>query len=69
MHHPRVAAMIKPPDDLKTMGERRKWLERELPIPPEMKQSRAYRTLSDEAKIVLLLTIGRQRRGARYVCS
>lgn len=61
--------MIKPPDDLKTVGERRKWLEHELPIPPEMKQSRAYRTLTDEAKIVLLLMIGKQRKGARYVCS
>jgi hypothetical protein len=63
------STMIKPPDDLKTVGERRKWLERELPIPPEMKQSRAYRTLTDEAKIVLLLMIGKQRKGARYVCS
>ncbi len=47
--------MIRPPDNLKTMNEKRAWLERELPIPDEVKQSLAYRTLTDEAKIVLML--------------
>ena len=47
--------MIRPPDNLKTMIEKRVWLERELPIPDEIKRSLAYRTLTDESKIVLML--------------
>ncbi|MGD0821022.1 MAG: hypothetical protein ABSA71_09790 [Desulfomonilia bacterium] len=47
--------MIRPPDNLKTISEKREWLEREIPIPDDMKRSLAYRTLTDEAKIVLML--------------
>ena len=47
--------MIRPPDNLKTMSEKRQWLEHELPIPEDMKRSLAYRTLTDEAEIVLML--------------
>ena len=55
--------MIRPPDNLKTMTEKRDWLERALPIPEDMKISLAYRTLPDEAKIVLMLMIDKQRGG------
>jgi ribonucleotide reductase beta subunit family protein with ferritin-like domain len=55
--------MIKPPDNLKTMGEKREWLERALPISKDLKRSRAYRTLSDESKIILMLMLEKQKRG------
>jgi len=56
--------MIKPPAHLKTMRERREWLEKQLPVPEDMKWSPAYITLSDESKIVLLLMLSKQREGS-----
>lgn len=56
--------MIKPPAHLKTMSERREWLEQELPIPEDMRQSLAYRTLTDESKIILMLMLNKQRGGS-----
>ena len=53
--------MIKPPDHLVNMSEKREWLERELPISEDMKRSLAYRTLTDEAAVVLLLLLHKQR--------
>ncbi len=53
--------MIKPPSHLKTMQEKREWLEKALPIPGDMQKSLAYRTLTDEAKIVLMLMLDKQR--------
>ncbi len=53
--------MIRPPVNLKTMSERREWLEQELPIPEDMRQSLAYRTLNDESKIILMLMLDKQR--------
>lgn len=55
--------MIRPPAHLKTMLEKREWLERELPIPEDMRQSLAYRTLTDESKIILMLMMDKQREG------
>ncbi len=55
--------MIMPPSELKTMSEKREWLERELPIPEGIKKSLAYRTLTDEAKILLILMIEKQQGG------
>jgi len=57
----RSLAMIRPPVNLKTMSERREWLEQELPIPEDMRQSLAYRTLNDESKIILMLMLDKQR--------
>ncbi len=55
--------MIRPPAHLKTMQEKREWLERELPIPEDMRQSLAYQTLTDESKIILMLMMDKQREG------
>lgn len=55
--------MIQPPIHLKTMSEKREWLEQKLPIPEDMSRSLAYRTLTDESKIVLLLMFEKQREG------
>ena len=55
--------MIRPPAHLKTMKDKRQWLERELPIPEDMQRSLAYRTLTDESKIVLMLMLDKQREG------
>ncbi len=55
--------MIRPPDNLKTMSEKRAWLEQALPMPRQMRRSPAYRTLTDEAKIVLMLMIEKQQGG------
>ncbi len=55
--------MIRPPDNLKTICEKREWLERELPIPEDMKRSLAYRTLTDEAKIILMLMMDKAEGG------
>jgi len=55
--------MIKPPGHLKSMSEKREWLEKELPIPEDMRRSLAYRTLTDESKIVLMLMLDKQRGG------
>ena len=55
--------MVRPPAHLKTMQEKREWLERELPIPRQMRRSPAYKTLTDEAKIVLMLMLDEQRGG------
>ncbi len=56
--------MINPPTHLKTMRERREWLERELPIPENVRESPAYRTLSDESKIILMLMLRKQQGGS-----
>ena len=53
--------MIRPPDNLKAMCEKRDWLEREMPIPEEMRRSKAYRPLTDEAKIILMLAVQKKR--------
>jgi len=45
------------------MSEKREWLEQKLPIPEDMSRSLAYRTLTDESKIVLLLMFEKQREG------
>jgi len=55
--------MIRPPIHIKTIREKREWLERELPIPEEMRRSPAYQTLTDESKIVLMLMLEKQRGG------
>lgn len=55
--------MIRPPVHLKTMSEKRELLERELPIPEDMRRSLAYRTLTDEAKIILILIMDKAEGG------
>jgi hypothetical protein len=50
------------PDDLKTASERRKWLERKFPLSAEIINSEAYQSLSDNAKIVLMLILHKNRR-------
>jgi len=60
--------MIRPPTHLKTMNEKRAWLERELPIPRDMRRSPAYRTLSDESKIILMLMMA-ERQGGDHASS
>ncbi len=55
--------MIRPPTHLKTMKEKREWLEHELPISNVMKRSLAYRTLTDEARIVLMLMLEKANGG------
>ncbi len=55
--------MIRPPTHLKTMKEKREWLERESPLPDDMKRSLAYRTLTNEAKIVLMLLMDKAEGG------
>ncbi len=55
--------MLRPPDSLKTMQSKREWLEKALPIPDDVKRSIAYRTLDDEAKIVLMLMIDKAEGG------
>jgi hypothetical protein len=52
---------MRPPAYLQTMREKREWLEEALPIPEEIRNSRAYRELSDESKIILMLMMDRQR--------
>ena len=59
----RPRAMIKHPAHLKTIQSKREWLEHELPIPDELKRSIAYRTLTDEAKIVLMLIMDKAEGG------
>jgi len=61
MLHRGSPPVIKPPDHLVNMSEKREWLERELPISEDMKRSLAYRTLTDEAAVVLLLLLHKQR--------
>jgi len=56
--------MFKPPKDITTMRGKREWLERELPIPSTMKLSPAYLTLSDEAKIILMLMMSKEKGGS-----
>ncbi len=56
--------MIRPPVNLKTMEEKRKWLEEALPLPEGMRRSPAYQTLTDESKIILLLMFEKQRGGS-----
>jgi len=53
------------PDTLKTARDRREWLEKALPLPSEIKRSGAYRALSDNAKIVLMLMLHKNRRHGR----
>jgi hypothetical protein len=53
------------PDTLKTARERRKWLERELPLSSEIQRSEAYRALSDNTKIILMLMLHKNRRHGR----
>jgi hypothetical protein len=45
------------------MREKREWLEKNLPIPENIYRSVAYLTLTDEAKIILMLLMDRQRGG------
>ncbi len=47
--------MIRCPKNLKTASERREWLEKNLPLPPEVKRSKEYQALSDNAKIISLI--------------
>lgn len=55
--------MIKPPKGITTMRGKREWLERELPIPSTMKLSPAYLSLTDEAKIILMLMMDKEKGG------
>ncbi len=49
--------MIRPPTHLKTMSEKREWLEKEISISEEMRMSKAYQSLADESKIILMLML------------
>lgn len=55
--------MIKPPKGITTMQGKREWLERQLPIPSTMKHSPSYQTLTNEAKIILMLMMSKERGG------
>lgn len=55
--------MLRPPVNLKTMKEKRLWLEMALPLPEEIRRSPAYQSLTDEARIVLMLMIEKERGG------
>jgi hypothetical protein len=57
--HIRHHTMIKPPNNLIKMSEKREWLEHEVSLPDEMKQSSAYKSLDDEAKIILMLMMAK----------
>ncbi len=65
IHHLRRPMMIRCPDDLKTATERREWMEKNLPIPPEMKKSKEYQSLSDNAKIISMIIDHKQRHRRR----
>ncbi len=54
--------MFKCPDNLQTASQRRAWLEEKLPIPPELKKSKAYQELSENAKIILMLMIQKHQK-------
>jgi len=39
------------------MSEKREWLEKEISISEEMRMSKAYQSLADESKIILMLML------------
>ncbi len=53
--------MLRPPGTLKTISQKREWLEKVLPISEDILKSSAYRALTDEAKIILMLMLDKQR--------
>lgn len=57
--------MIRPSTHLKTIQDKRQWLESALPLPGDILDSLAYRTLTYETKIILMLMMDREWGGSR----